>query len=118
MISDMVQEFAPLVLTNWITIVSMFFGYITGYPTSALAITLPLLSMMEMSSNSLHVYVYFLLTASFAGYFYSPLHLCQVLTLGEMKVGTLELYKEYKLYAVLQLGVIYATTLSMLMLFA
>ena len=100
------------------TIVSIFFGYITGYPTSALAITLPLLSMMDMSTNALHIYVYFLLVASFAGYFYSPLHLCQVLTLGEMKVGTLELYKEYRFYALLQLAVIYGTTLSMLMIFA
>lgn len=100
------------------TIVSIFFGYITGYPTSALAITLPLLSMMDMSANALHIYVYFLLVASFAGYFYSPLHLCQVLTLGEMKVGTLELYKEYRFYALLQLAVIYGTTLSMLMIFA
>ena len=100
------------------TIVSIFFGYITGYPTSALAITLPLLSMMEMSMNSIHIYVYFLLTASFAGYFYSPLHLCQVLTLGEMKVGTLELYKEYKVFAALQLAVIYGSTIVMMAIFA
>ena len=100
------------------TIVSIFFGYITGYPTSALAITLPLLSMMEMSMNSIHIYVYFLLTASFAGYFCSPLHLCQVLTLGEMKVGTLELYKEYKVFAALQLAVIYGSTIVMMAIFA
>ena len=100
------------------TLVSFFFGYITGYPTSALAITLPLLSMMEMSTNALHIYSYFLFAVSFAGYFYSPLHLCQVLTIGEMKVGTLELYKEYRLYALLQLIVIYGTTLLLLMIFA
>ena len=100
------------------TIVSIFFGYITGYPTSALAITLPLLSMLDMNTNALHIYSYFLFAVSFVGYFYSPLHLCQVLTIGEMKVGTLELYKEYRLYAILQLLLIYGTTLLLLMLFA
>jgi hypothetical protein len=100
------------------TLVSLFFGYITGYPTSALAITLPLLSMLDMNTNALHIYSYFLFAVSFVGYFYSPLHLCQVLTIGEMKVGTLELYKEYRLYAILQLLLIYGTTLLLLMLFA
>ncbi|MDX9918048.1 MAG: DUF401 family protein [Gudongella sp.] len=100
------------------TVVSFFFGYITGYPTSALAVTLPLLSMMDMSVNAVHIYAFFLFAVAFMGYYYSPLHLCQVLTIGEMEIGTFDLYKEYKLYALLQLLLIYAATLIMLAIFA
>jgi len=100
------------------TLVSFFFGYITGYPTSALAVTLPLLSMMELGNNALHIYTFFLLAVSFVGYFYSPLHLCQALTLNEMKVSTGELYKEYGPYFALQLLLIFATTLVLMAIFA
>ncbi|MCR3955192.1 MAG: DUF401 family protein [Gudongella sp.] len=100
------------------TLVSFFFGYITGYPTSALAVTLPLLSMMGLGSNALHIYTFFLLAVSFVGYFYSPLHLCQALTLNEMKVSTGELYKEYGPYFALQLLLVFATTLTLMAIFA
>jgi len=100
------------------TLVSFFFGYITGYPTSSLAITLPLLSMMDLGSNALHIYTFFLVAVSFVGYYYSPLHLCQVLTIGEMKVTTGDLYKEYLPYFALQMLLIFATTLGLMAIFA
>ncbi|MGM0396042.1 MAG: DUF401 family protein [Bacillota bacterium] len=100
------------------TLVSFFFGYITGYPTSSLAITLPLLTMMGLENNALHIYTFFLLAVSFVGYFYSPLHLCQVLTIDEMKVTTGELYKEYGPYFALQLILIFAITLTLMTIFA
>lgn len=96
-------------------VVSFFFGFITGYPTSALAVTLPLLSMMNLSQSQLYIYAFFLLAVAFMGYFYSPLHLCQVLTLGEMKVSAGQLYKEYKLYFILQLALAFAITIILLM---
>ena len=94
--------------------VSFFFGFITGYPTSALAITLPLLTMMNFNINELYIYAFFLNAVAFMGYFYSPLHLCQVLTLGEMKVSTGELYKEYKLYYLLQMVLAFLITFVLL----
>lgn len=97
--------------------VSLFFGFITGYPTVALALTLPLLSMMNFSINELYIYVFFVNAAAFMGYFYSPLHLCQVLTLGEMKVSAGDLYKEYKLYFFLQIALIFALTFVLLTIF-
>lgn len=100
------------------TLVSFFFGYITGYPTSALAVTLPLLSMMELGNNALHIYAFFLLAVAFVGYFYSPLHLCQALTLTEMNVTTGELYKEYGRYFALQILLVFATTLILMAIFA
>ncbi len=96
------------------TAVSLFFGFITGYPTTSLALTIPLLSMMNFTTNELYIYVFFVNAVAFMGYFYSPLHLCQVLTLGEMKVSTGELYKEYKLYFVLQLALAFLITFILL----
>ncbi len=95
-------------------LVSIVFGFITGYPTSSLAITLPMLGMMSLPENQVHIYAYFLLVLSFLGYFFSPLHLCQVLTIGEMRVATDELYKEYRKYAPLQFLVAFASTLILL----
>lgn len=95
-------------------VVSLFFGFITGYPTASLALTLPLLTMMNLTINELYIYVFFINAVAFMGYFYSPLHLCQVLTLGEMKVSTGELYKEYRLYFVLQMVLAYSITFVLL----
>lgn len=95
-------------------LVSVVFGFITGYPTSSLAITLPMLGMMNLPDGQVHVYAYFLLVLSFLGYFFSPLHLCQVLTAGEMRVATGDLYKEYKKYAPIQFLVAFVSTLILL----
>lgn len=94
--------------------VSLFFGFITGYPTTSLALTLPILSMMNFRSNELYIYLFFVNAVAFMGYFYSPLHLCQVLTLGEMKVSAGNLYKEYKLYFILQMSLAFIITFILL----
>ena len=94
--------------------VSLFFGFITGYPTTSLALTLPILSMMNFRSNELYIYLFFVNAVAFMGYFYSPLHLCQVLTLGEMQVSAGNLYKEYKLYFILQMSLAFIITFILL----
>lgn len=78
---------------------SVFFGYITGNIMAPLAIVLPMLSQLDLGLDMLYVFVYFVYGASFLGYYFSPLHLCQVFTLDIMKVTTGQLYKEYRLYA-------------------
>lgn len=78
---------------------SFFFGYITGNQTAALAIIIPIVSQLNITGRLLYGYTYFAFGASFLGYFFSPLHLCQAFTLEHMKVSTSELYKEYKFYA-------------------
>lgn len=79
-------------------IASLFFGYITGNITGALAIVLPMLSQLDIGENTLYLYTYFIYGASFLGYYFSPLHLCQVFTLEVMGSTTGELYGEYKKY--------------------
>ncbi|HBH13447.1 MAG TPA: hypothetical protein DDX29_10095 [Clostridiales bacterium] len=80
-------------------ITSTFFGFMTGYIVAALAITLPLIAQLNVSYEMLHVYVYIATGCAFIGYFFSPLHLCQAFTVQIMGVSTLDLYKEYRLYA-------------------
>lgn len=78
---------------------ALFFGYITGNIVGALAIVLPMVSQLDLSENMLYIYTYFVYGASFLGYYFSPLHLCQVFTLEVMGVTTGEVYKEYRMYA-------------------
>ena len=109
-----------LVINNHILIlfilmlVSMFFGVITGYSTTGLAVTLPIVSMMNLPIDRLYVYVYFLIGSAFIGYYFSPLHLCQAFTTQEMGVSTGELYKEYKIYAIFLVLLLMGTTLGLL----
>lgn len=80
-------------------IASLFFGYITGNIVGGLAIVLPMLSQLDISENMLYIYTFFIYGSSFLGYYFSPLHLCQVFTLEIMGATTGELYFEYKRYA-------------------
>lgn len=77
---------------------SFFFGYITGNQTAALAIILPMISQLDVTSEMLYIYTYFTFGSAFMGYFFSPIHLCQAFTLEHMGVSTGELYKEYRFY--------------------
>lgn len=77
---------------------SFFFGYITGNQTAALAIILPMVSQLDVTSEMLYIYTYFTFGSAFMGYFFSPIHLCQAFTLEHMGVSTGELYKEYRFY--------------------
>lgn len=85
---------------------AFFFGYITGYQSSSLIILLPMMSQLNLEGNLLYAYTYFAFAASFLGYFFSPLHLCQAFTVEHMGTTTQELYYEYKLLAPILLGVL------------
>jgi hypothetical protein len=91
------DNFLTIMLVLLIT--STFFGFMTGYKVAALAITLPLIAQLNVSYEMVHVYVYVATGCAFIGYFFSPLHLCQAFTVQIMNVSTLDLYKEYRLYA-------------------
>jgi len=91
-----------------ILLVSVFFGMITGVIMAPFGVILPLVASLGLSENELMAYVYFIFATGFCGYFFSPLHLCQVLTNNHMGVTTCELWKEYRyfvLFTVVFLGV-------------
>lgn len=97
---------------------SVFFGIITGNQTAALAIILPMVSQLDVSMDMLHVYTYFSFASAFIGYFFSPIHLCQAFTIQLMNVTTLELYKEYRLYLLSSLIVLFASAFLFNAIFA
>lgn len=88
----------------------LFFGLITGSNMPPMAIMLPMIAQLNPSSEMLYVYIYFATASSFFGYYFSPLHLCQLFTLDIMKVSPGELYKEYRPYAGLLLVALFVST--------
>jgi len=79
---------------------SVFFGIITGNQTATLAIIIPMISQLGISHDMIYIYTYFSFACSYAGYYFSPVHLCQAFTIQYMNVATIELYKEYRLYVI------------------
>lgn len=77
---------------------SLFLSLITGTSMTPLGIVLPLVVAMPQSQGMLLAGVFLILASSYMGYFFSPLHLCQVLTLDYLKCSTQSLYKEYGSY--------------------
>jgi hypothetical protein len=74
---------------------SLFFGITTGFQPAALGAILPILAMLPMSNNRLLLFCHFAFVWSFMGYFFSPLHLCQLFTCEYLGVSTSDLYKSY-----------------------
>lgn len=99
-------------------IASIFFGAATGHHTPPLAVIIPMLSKLDCPSHMLYVYLYFSYVSAFFGYFFSPLHLCQVFTTKIMNISALELYNEYKYYFVTLLGLLVLSTIALSKLLA
>ena len=67
-----------------IAIAALFFGLTTGLSYVPLGVIIPLLVGINLPPKEEILYCIFIYTWSFNGYFFSPLHLCQVLTLEQM----------------------------------
>jgi hypothetical protein len=72
-------------------------GLISASSTSAIGITLPLLLPALQQSGHLVLFCAGIYAAAYLGYFVSPLHLCQVLTLEFFRVKINQLYRIYVL---------------------
>lgn len=86
---------------------AVFFGAITGLSNAAMGIVLPLVTILTVPHATSLYLTFVVFVGSFFGYFFSPLHLCQVFTNEYLKVSTGEIYKEYRQYiALLVVGTI------------
>lgn len=74
---------------------AVLFGLTTGLSMVPLGILLPLISNLPLSPNAKLVYCSFIFVWSFLGYFFSPLHMCQLLTVKHVGCGNSKVYKEY-----------------------
>lgn len=92
-------------------ITSIFFGMITGSQEVAIAVILPMLAQVDVGSYALYKYIYFIYAASFMGYYFSPLHLCQVFTIEIMGAKIGDVYIEYAKYILLMFVALVGTFL-------
>jgi len=78
-----------------VAVAAILFGLTTGLSLVPMGIILPLVATLPLSYEMRLLYTFFVFIWSFLGYYYSPLHLCQLLTIQYMKVDSLSVYKEH-----------------------
>lgn len=74
---------------------ALFFGLTSGLSFVSLGVLVPLLTGLGLPQEQEMLYGVFIYTWSFIGYFFSPLHLCLVLTLRQMGCSMRSLYRSY-----------------------
>lgn len=67
----------------------------TGLSYTAMGIIMPMLMALNLSLTQITIFGFFVFASSFCGYFFSPLHLCQLLTIQTMGCSPKSVYKEY-----------------------
>lgn len=75
--------------------ISAIFGLATGFQPAALGVIIPVIGSMAISLSRMTVLAHIAFVWSFVGYFFSPLHLCQLFTVEYMKVKNSQVYKMY-----------------------
>jgi len=97
---------------------ALFFGLITGNSMPSLAMVFPMIIQLNPSQEMLYIYIYFASAISFMGYYFSPLHLCQLFTIDIIGVSSADMYKEYRPYIVLLVIALFITTYGLKLIFA
>ena len=78
-----------------ISVASILFGATTGHIMVPLGVILPLVGALPIAVELKLVYTFFVFVWGFLGYYYSPLHLCQLLTVKYMGCKNWDVYKEH-----------------------
>ncbi|MCL2566194.1 MAG: DUF401 family protein [Defluviitaleaceae bacterium] len=81
-----------------IFLASVFFGLITGFHMASISIVIPMLMTLELPMGQFMALMYFAYCAAYFGYYFSPLHMCQIFTNEYMGVKIQKLYKVYRPY--------------------
>lgn len=98
---DYLNNFLLQIFSNTDTLIlgiittSLFFGITTGLSYSSLGVILPILTQLPLSNNRMILFTHFAFVWGFVGYFFSPLHLCQLFTCDYLGIKTSDLYKDY-----------------------
>ena len=100
-LEELIGFFSAMFYSGAYSLFAIFFATIflaatTGLASAALGVVLPLIASLGLSGNEILPYVYLVFCAAFSGYFFSPLHMCQILTNNYIDVKTGELWKEYR----------------------
>ena len=94
--------------------ISAFFGLATGFQAASLGVIIPVINAMALSIGRTTALAHIAFTWSFIGYFFSPIHLCQLFTIGHMGIDTGSLYKEYSKFIVFLTMAVIAENLILL----
>ncbi len=78
-----------------VPLVGLAFGLSTGISMVPLGILLPFVSGMDLSGMTQTVYAFYILVWSFLGYYFSPFHLCQLLTVKAMGCKSADVYRKH-----------------------
>ena len=78
-----------------VPLVGLAFGLTTGISMVPLGILLPFIAGMSLPPMTMTVYAFYILVWSFLGYYFSPFHLCQLLTIKVMECPSGEVYKQH-----------------------
>ena len=81
--------------------ISAFFALATGFQPAAMGVILPVIGGISLSVGRMTALSHIAFTWSFIGYFFSPIHLCQLFTAEYMRVDNASLYKEYSRFIVI-----------------
>jgi len=85
--------------------IALMLGLTTGLMFVPFSVLLPILAEIPMGQTEKTILVSFVFTWSFVGYYFSPLHLCQILTVDCLKCSLPGVYRyNIKLFAVVALA--------------
>lgn len=84
-----------LVFMLIVPLVGLAFGLSTGLSLVPMGILLPFVLAMNLSPAGQLAYGFYILVWSYLGYYFSPFHLCQLLTVKAMGCPTGPVYKEH-----------------------
>lgn len=95
-----------LLTTILVCTAAFLFALMFGMSHASLSIVLPLVVLLNIPESVLWYLTFVAVTSAFLGYFYSPLHLCQVYTIEYLKISSAEVYREYKDYSLMFISLI------------
>lgn len=84
-----------IVLALAIFAFALLISVTTGLSYPATGVIMPMIASLGLGTTQLTVYAFFVFCCTFIGYFFSPLHLCQLLTIQSMGCKPKNVYKEY-----------------------
>lgn len=78
-----------------VPLVGLAFGLSTGLSLVPMGILLPFVAAMDLPAMTQSVYAVYILLWSFLGYYFSPFHLCQLLSIKYMGCETKNVYRQH-----------------------
>ncbi len=78
-----------------VPLVGLAFGLSTGLSLVPMGILLPFVAAMDLPAMTQTVYSVYILLWSFLGYYFSPFHLCQLLSIKYMGCETKSVYRQH-----------------------